>query len=50
MKKVALPFENKIFPSSSKVIEGILLGEIAIQKGRILSHKEARKKLKRWLQ
>ncbi len=32
-----------------KILEGIVRGEKAIQEGRVLSHKEAKKRLQRWL-
>jgi len=32
-----------------RLIEGITRGETAIRDGRVLSHDEAKKKLKRWL-
>jgi len=32
-----------------KILEGIARGERAIQDGRILSHEQARKRMKRWL-
>ncbi len=35
--------------SRMKILEGIALGEKAISEGRIYSHAEARKKMKRWL-
>ncbi len=32
-----------------KILEGIARGEKAIHEGRVLSHKQAEKKMKRWL-
>jgi prevent-host-death family protein len=31
------------------VLEGIARGEMAIQDGRVLTHEQAKKKMKRWL-
>ena len=35
--------------SRMKILEGIALGEKAISEGRVCTHAEARKKMKRWL-
>jgi hypothetical protein len=33
----------------TKLLEGIARGEMAIRENRVLSHKQARKRMKRWL-
>lgn len=35
--------------SRMRVLEGIARGEMAIREGRVFSHEEARKRLKKWL-
>ena len=48
-KDEALPHkQTRHFPPSD-LLEGLAKGETAIREGRIFSHKQARKKLHRWL-
>jgi len=35
--------------SRLEILEGIARGEMAIRDGRVFSHEQARKKMKRWL-
>jgi prevent-host-death family protein len=35
--------------SRLEVLEGIARGEMAVRDGRVLTHEQARKKMKRWL-
>lgn len=35
--------------SRIRILEGIACGERAVQEGRVLSHDQAKKRMKRWL-